>query len=278
MQNLLEFYRPKTLKEFIPSKDLDKKIEKIKETIKQNGTVILSGNAGIGKTTLSNIMANELGYTIIETNASNERKKENLEQILRQVQLGTFMPTLYLFDEVDGLNWSSSIISIMQKIIQKTVHPIIMTANNLRKIPQTIQKQCTMIKLYSPNLTDVAQRIREIAEKEGIKPQYGNISSDVRNTILKTFYGGEVYQKEDKFTKIKQIFMKQTKNITKDEMIWIAGNISNFYTGRQLIETVELVADADVYGLALMRELDKSRFGVVRYPYFLKRASLVKHS
>lgn len=273
--SLLEKYRPKTFKELIPSKDLDKKIDQLKQSVQNKTPTILYGNAGIGKTTIVHVTANELGYTVIETNSSNERKKENMQQTLKQVQHNTFTPTLFLFDEADGLNYKNNITSIILEILQKTRHPIIMTANNIQKIPYIIQKQCTTIRLYEPNITDIAKRVKEISQKENMKIHAGEISTDIRSTFLKVFYGGEVYDKQNMFNRTKQILQKQVTNINNDDLTWLLDNSSN-YTGRNLIEFHELLSLSELYGLHLLKEIPKARNPYITYPYFIKRSSLLK--
>jgi len=276
LSSIIERYRPKTLKEFIKSKGFNKKLEKIKLALDKNTPVIIHGEAGIGKTTLVHVLANEYGFKLIETNMSDERKKEDLVLMLRQVQMKSFFRTLFLLDEADGINWTKENTKIMREILTKTRHPIFLTANELKKIPGEIKKICVKISLKPPSLTAVVQRIKEIAEKEGIKPKYGAVSSDVRNTMIKTLIGGEVYEKEDQFKKIKQIFLKQRQDITKDDVIWLLDNSCNFYNGKKLVDFIDLLAKADIYGLELLKEMEKGRYAEVRYPYFIRRASLAQ--
>ena len=46
--------------------------------------VLLSGQPGIGKTSAINVVANELGYTTIEFNASDTRSKKSLKNVIEQ--------------------------------------------------------------------------------------------------------------------------------------------------------------------------------------------------
>ena len=273
--SLVEKYRPQSFKDFLKPLDFDKKLTKILQCMSQRIPILLAGKSGIGKTTLVYVIARDQGYTVYETNASDERKQENLKQILKRVQMYTFVKTLFLFDEIDGLNWSKTK-SIMIQILKKSIHPIFMTANEIYKIPEIIKKSCQVIPLTEPKLTDIAQRIKEISEKEHITPRYGTISTDVRNTLLKTFYGGEVYQKESQFEKVKQIFLKQTENITKEDIIWMIDNSVRFFSGRSLIEFIELITKADIYGLELLKEREKGNFSTCTYPFYLRRLSVIR--
>ena len=274
MSSLTEKYRPKILKEFIKPRGFDKQLGKIQLGINENNAILLYGKAGIGKTTLVYVLANEYGYKVIETNMSNERKREDLSLMMRTVQMKTFLKTMFLLDEVDGIKWTKSNTSIMLRLLNKTQHPIFLTANEIRKIPDSIKKICIRISLRSPSLIDVVQRIKEIAEKERIKPKYGTVSSDVRNTMIKTLIGGEVYEKEDQFAKIKQIFLRQRQDITKDDLIWMLDNAFGFYSGKDLVDFIDLLAKANIYGIELLKEINKGRYSDVRFPYYLRRASL----
>ena len=68
--------------------------------------ILLVGPPGIGKTTLANIAAKQFGYDLISLNASDVRKKKNINEILppvlgNQTVLGT--PMIFI-DEVDGVH------------------------------------------------------------------------------------------------------------------------------------------------------------------------------
>ena len=76
--------------------------------IKEARAVLLWGPPGIGKTTLVHALAKEIGYELVELNASDVRTGERIRQVvgrgLREASLFGYAGKIVLFDEVDGLH------------------------------------------------------------------------------------------------------------------------------------------------------------------------------
>ncbi|MDT7895413.1 MAG: AAA family ATPase [Desulfurococcales archaeon] len=102
-------YRPKTLSEYI---DQDEAKNKLIEWLKnfpnvENKAVLLYGPPGVGKTTLVECIARDLGYELIEMNASDFRRMQDIERIAISAsdKGGLFSrKRLILLDEVNGIN------------------------------------------------------------------------------------------------------------------------------------------------------------------------------
>ena len=77
--DLTEKYRPKSTDELIGNKHAIKELVKC---IKECKPALLVGPPGIGKTSSVYAVANEYGYRVLEFNASDERKKEQLKRII----------------------------------------------------------------------------------------------------------------------------------------------------------------------------------------------------
>jgi chromosome transmission fidelity protein 18 len=68
--------------------------------------MLLSGRAGLGKTTLTGIVAKHAGYNVIEVNASDDRTGGALKARISAAMAGNDIqngkPNLIVIDEVDG--------------------------------------------------------------------------------------------------------------------------------------------------------------------------------
>ena len=109
---------------------------------------LLSGPPGIGKSTAAKLIANELGYQILETNASDQRNKKLIEELLtdttknetilyytnehinKNLQIGE--RTVIIMDEVDGISGNNDRggMPALIKIIKNSRIPIICICND----------------------------------------------------------------------------------------------------------------------------------------------------
>jgi len=262
--NLTEKYRPKTIEEFVGDK---KVIETLMKYVENNIPTILVGKPGIGKTSAVYIVANELDYNVIETNASDERRKNELKDLGSRLRMKTFSKNLFLLDEIDGLENQD----LLSGYIMDSHYPIVMTANEKYKVSPKITKYCKMIEMSPPPLALVVKRMKEIAEKEGVKVTYDRVSTDVRASINNTFYEGNGYN-EDKnnFEKVNRVF--RAKKVEDIPLIWLLDNVHNFYHGKDLYNSIKILSKVEeTKNKELLSCLPRAKKGRPGYPYMLRR-------
>jgi replication factor C large subunit len=170
-------YRPKTLSEYV---DQDEAKSKLVEWIKrfpnvENKAVLLYGPPGVGKTTLVECIARDLGYELLEMNASDFRRMQDIERIAISAsdKGGLFgKRRLILLDEVDGINTRTDIggLEAVLRLIEVTKVPVIMTANdpwspNLRPL----RNSALAIELKKLSESNVVKVLRRICSSEGLE-------------------------------------------------------------------------------------------------------------
>lgn len=178
-------YEPSTTDNIIGQ---PKAINKLKETVKENKNVLLYGDPGTGKTSSVHALANEMGYEIIEINASDFRNKDKIESVVGNAlkQRSLFGGSkIILVDEMDGLSGQKDRggASEIAKLLTKSAFPIIMTANNpWEKKFNTIRKKAEMVQFRSLNINTVVNVLKRICENEGIEYDERTLKTFARRT------------------------------------------------------------------------------------------------
>jgi len=192
-------------------------------------SILLDGNPGVGKTTSVYAVAKELGYNVIEYNASDSRKKEDLEKISTISLTNYPVPTILLIDEADGI----TAISTLNNILNHTLNPIILTANASFKM-KNLTKRCKVIKVKATKKSDVVKILKlENFSTEDIKKF---TSSDIRSSLLAAKADTKPRTRNSTdFDDVSNFFLGETSRITtKINKYWLMDNAPNFLHGTDL--------------------------------------------
>ncbi|GAQ81032.1 hypothetical protein KFL_000690130 [Klebsormidium nitens] len=146
---------------------------------------LLSGPPGLGKTSAATILCEEMGYEVMEVNASDARGKADRdvqkgmggstsnmvkELITNRSLSGSGKKLALIMDEVDGMSGGDrgGVQDLIQSI-QKSKIPIICICND--KYNQKIKSlvgHCMELNFQKPNKQQIARRLAEVAGKEGM--------------------------------------------------------------------------------------------------------------
>jgi len=172
-----EKYRPQSLKEIVGNKkavqDLRTWAEEWLSGIPEKRAVILHGSAGIGKTSSAHALARDLGWEVIELNASDQRTAGVIEKIAGSAaSMNTFFggKRLIILDEADNIHGSADRggMRAIAEIIKTTLQPIVLIANDVYGLTPTIRNLCLEIKFGSVLSRSMAPALKKVCESEGI--------------------------------------------------------------------------------------------------------------
>ena len=184
----VEKYRPKTVDGYV-FRDAHQKAQ-VERWIKDGSIphLLLSGNAGIGKTTLARLLFNELSineFDIMEINASRENSAETIRDkitnFVQMIPFGDFK--VVLLDEADYLTPNAQ--AILRGVMETyhTTARFILTCNYPNRIIPALHSRCQGFHIEKIDQVEMFARVVHILDSEDIK-----FDADVLDTVVKATY------------------------------------------------------------------------------------------
>ena len=184
----VEKYRPKTIDGYVFRDGAQRKQVETWVKDKSIPHLLLSGAAGIGKTTLAKILINELGiedYDVLEINASRTNSVEDVrDKITNFVSMIPFGPfKVVLLDEADYLspNAQAALRGVMEEYHQTA--RFILTCNYPSRIIPAIHSRCQGFHVERTDQTEFTARVATILVEENVE-----FDLDVLDLYVKVAY------------------------------------------------------------------------------------------
>jgi len=206
MTSWAEKYRPKDLDGIVGNPTAIAELRKWASAWQrgrpEKKAILLQGPPGIGKTSAALALANEMGWSIVEMNASDSRNADAIRKVAtRGAVLQTFSDSgeflraaqggrkLIILDEADnvfGREDKGGIAAIVETI-QKSRQPVALIANDyyaLTRRSSSLKRLCKTIKFQGIHEDAMKNILRTIASREEVE-----VSSDVLDVIVQRAAG-----------------------------------------------------------------------------------------
>lgn len=301
----VEKYRPDSLQDYRGASNQKKEMQKWLQNWEQGDKpVLLHGQAGTGKTSLVEALANDNNMELVETNASDVRTKKKLKTELKEAtRQASFLgkDKLILIDEVDGMGRADrGGRSELLEIINESRFPVVLTANDAYASNiQTIRNKAKLIELGSVHTNSINAHLKEILDNEGIKYDKSAVKRIARgsggqmrsaiNDLEAVALGKDKLEVEDLeaisqrdnrqeiFDSLKIIFKttnpqnakNATNNLDEDTdtfLQWIRENIPREYKKKEdVAEAYRQLSNADLFN---GRIRSRQNWKLLKYVYF----------
>lgn len=175
----VEKYRPTKIEDCVLPQSIKNTFLEILKT-KQIPNMLLTGTAGLGKTTVAKALCNELGYDWIMVNGSEESGIDTLRNKIRQfassVSLTDNGHKVVILDEADYLNPQSTQPALRGFIEEYSKNcRFILTCNFKNRIIEPLHSRCNVIefsttkKNLAPLASKFMERLKFILKNEGVQ-------------------------------------------------------------------------------------------------------------
>jgi replication factor C large subunit len=186
-----EKYRPMTLDDVIGNPGAVNSLRMWAESwdsgIPEKRAVVLIGTPGVGKTTSAEALARDMGWSIIEMNASDQRTGDAIEDIaVRGSRFNTFSDEgdyldtgkgqrkLIVLDEADNFfgNADRGAIPVISRLIKETLQPVILIVNDYYELSRKCSAAKTdtiQITFQRPKAVSMVKALNKIAANEGVE-------------------------------------------------------------------------------------------------------------
>ena len=286
MSDWTETYRPTTLSEVRGNDKARNELREWAETWDDHRkAVIVHGSPGVGKTSAAHALANDMGWPVMELNASDDRKADVITRVAGEAsKSGTLTGgeagrRLVILDEADNFHGSADYggARAVTEVVKSGSQPIVLVANEFYDMSNALRNACETIEFRDVSARSIVPVLRDICRKEGIEFEEealrkiaDSTSGDLRsavNDLQAVAERAETLTVEDVVTderdRTEGIFefldalikeedaegaLKASYDVdeTPDELLnWIEDNLAKDYHGGELADAYDFLTNAD---------------------------------
>ena len=269
---------------------------------KRSKPLLLHGPPGVGKTALAFALARELGWTVVETNASDLRNQKGVQKFLGT---GSCSPGLFgqmrllLVDEVDA-TFDRGQVPELLRVVKEAQQPIVLIANdywNQKLAP--LRSLCIGAEMRGVNASSVRNALERIAGKEGLeceevlveiaKSSGGDLRGAINDLQANCTAGGKIVvaggrdREQSVFDAVKTVFKTTSYaeaasagdglDIDLDLFTkWLSENIpAEYESPAEVAEAFSWLSRANVFNGRIFR---RQYFGLLKYVRALSLAGV----
>jgi len=171
-----EKYRPSTLAEVRGNDSAREELREWAETWDEHReAAIVHGSPGVGKTSAAHALAGDLGWDVMELNASDDRTRDVVQRIAGEASKSATLTgghrRLVILDEADNFHGNADYggSQAVTDVVADADQPIVMVANDFYEMSRTLRNECREIEFRDVSARSIVPVLRDICRKEGIE-------------------------------------------------------------------------------------------------------------
>ncbi|MFP4188556.1 MAG: replication factor C large subunit [Halobacteriales archaeon] len=283
-----EKYRPDTLADV---RGNNKSVKKLREWAEdwENGEdrepALVHGAPGVGKTSAVHALAKDMGWTVVEMNASDARTADAVEEVAGEATRSAGLTggrTLVVMDEADNLHGNADRggSRAVTEMVKSASQPVVLIANDPYEMSRSLRNACREVEFGNVSARSIVPVLRDICadegieyEKEALKSIADANSGDLRGavhdlqavaegrdrlTVDDVSATGGRDTTEDIFNFLDTVLkgddfaaaLRDARDVDEspDDLIhWIDENAPKVYGGAELADAYERLSRADVF-------------------------------
>ena len=178
MSDWTETYRPTTLSEVRGNDKARGQFRKWAESWDEHRqAVILHGSPGVGKTSAAHALANDMGWNVMELNASDSRTADVVEKVAGEAaKSGTLTEggsgrRLVVLDEADNFHGNVDYGGSREvtRVVKDANQPIVLIANEFYDMSNGLRNACQEVEFRDVSKRSIVPVLRDICRQEGIE-------------------------------------------------------------------------------------------------------------
>ncbi|MCU4751978.1 replication factor C large subunit [Halobacteria archaeon AArc-curdl1] len=286
MSDWTETYRPTTLSEVRGNDKARGQLKKWADTWDEHRkAVIVHGSPGIGKTSAAHALANDMGWPVMELNASDDRQADVIKRVAGEASKsgtltgGSGGRRLVILDEADNFHGNADYGGSREvtRVVKEADQPVVLVANEFYDMSKSLRNFCKTIEFRDVSARSIVPVLRDICRREGIEFEEDALraiadstSGDLRSAVndlqavaedsevltVDDVVTGERDQTEGIFDFLDRLIKEEDAhgalqaayNVdeTPDELLnWVEDNVPKDYSGGELADAYEFLSNAD---------------------------------
>jgi replication factor C large subunit len=286
MSDWTEKYRPRTLSAVRGNDKARDAFEKWARTWDEHReALILHGSPGVGKTSAAHALANDMGWDVMELNASDSRTADVVEKVAGEAaKSGTLTEggagrRLVVLDEADNFHGNADYGGSREvtRVVKAANQPIVLIANEFYDMSNGLRNACQDVEFRDVSKRSIVPVLRDLCRQEGIEYEDAALdaiaeetSGDLRSAVndlqalaeetevltADAVVTSERDRTEGIFDFLDDVIkhddaetaLKSSYDVdeTPDDLLnWVADNVPKDFYGDELADAYEFLSNAD---------------------------------